>query len=135
MSHNASTITVGLKGQKSVATSAEMSALSMGSGSVKDTFATPAMLALMEGAAVTAIEPLLAENEASVGIAVNFKHLAATPIGNTIRAEAVVTAIAGRKISFEITVHDEHELVGQGTHDRVIIDRERFAKGLAKKQK
>ena len=127
-------IEIGLTGTKSIQTSQVHSAKNLGSGSVENTYGTPAMLALMEAAAVAAIEHRLDAESASVGIAAAFAHLAATPIGNTVTAVATVTAIDRRKISFNIEVHDEHELVGSGTHDRVIINRARFAQRLAAKQ-
>lgn len=134
MSNQPKEISVGLKGQKSTVATEAMSAQAMGSGSVANTFSTPAMLVLMEGAAVAAIENLLPADSASVGISASISHLAATPIGNIVRAEAIVTAVSGRRISLDITVHDEHELIGQGGHERVIIKRSRFAERLAAKQ-
>ena len=127
-------IEIGLTGTKSIQSTEDHSAVSLGSGSVENTYGTPAMLALMEAAACAAIEHLLDEDSASVGIPANFNHMAATPIGNSVTATATVTAIDRRKVSFKIQVHDEHELVGEGTHDRVVISRDRFAQRLADKQ-
>lgn len=99
-------------------------------------FATPAMILLMEGAAVNAIDALLPEGQASVGVEVNVKHLAATPIGFQVRAEAEVTSVEGRKVLFKVTAWDDQELIGEGTHTRFVIDKARyFARIEAKQQK
>ncbi len=97
--------------------------------------ATPAMIALMEGAAVAAIDPLLPDGQASVGTWLNVRHLAATPLGHKVRARAEVTEVNGRLVTFSVRAWDEHELIGEGTHTRFVIDTARFLKRIEGKQK
>lgn len=96
-------------------------------------FSTPAMINLMEHAAREALRPFLDANEESVGANVHVEHLAATPIGANVRAEARVTAIDGKLIDFEIAAFDEADQIGRGTHRRAIIQTDRFASRLADK--
>ena len=96
-------------------------------------FSTPAMIDLMEHAAREALRPFLDANEESVGATVNVEHLAATPIGANVRAEAKVTAIDGKLIDFELAAFDEADQIGRGTHRRAIIQTDRFAGRLADK--
>ena len=89
-------------------------------------YATPCMVALMEGAAYESIAPFLAEGESSVGTKMDVTHLSATPVGMSVRAESVVTAVEGRKVTFSITAYDEAGEIGRATHERVVIKTERF---------
>jgi predicted thioesterase len=91
------------------------------------------MLALMEAASVAAIAPALAEGQASVGIALDVKHLAATPAGQRVRAQAEVVLVEGRKVIFSLQAWDEHELIGEGTHTRYVIDVARFMQRVESK--
>lgn len=118
-------ITIGMKGE--VATDVEKSdtALEVGSGSLL-VYATPCMVALMEGAACEAIEAALPEGKTTVGTALSIKHLSATPVGMAVRAEAEVTAIEGNAITFNVTAHDEAGKIGEGTHNRYIVSTQRF---------
>ena len=111
----------GLMGEKTITVSEKQLATHLGSGSV-EVFATPAMIALLESASVAAIDPLLPEGQASVGVAVEVRHLAATPPGQQVRAEAKVTAVDGRKVTLQVQAWDEHELIGEGVHTRYIVD-------------
>jgi predicted thioesterase len=115
----------GIKGEKSVTVTPERTARHMGSGSL-DVYATPAMIALMEAAAVAVLDPLLPEGQGSVGIALDVKHLAATPLGLTVRAEAEITAVDGKRVTFTVWAWDDRELIGEGTHTRYLIDTARF---------
>jgi fluoroacetyl-CoA thioesterase len=126
------TITIGLKGELATTVTAEQTARHLGSGGI-DVFATPAMVALMEGAAVDAIDKHLAAGQASVGIDVHIQHLAATPLGKSVRAEAEVTAVDRRKVTFNVKAWDEHELIGEGTHVRFVIDLDRYIERLQEK--
>ena len=128
------TLTIGLIGTKEITALPAMSAVVMGSGTVEDTFGSPAMLALMEGAAVNAIDHLLPDGYTSVGTEAQIKHLAPSAIGNKIRAEATVTAVAGRKISFEVRAWDEVEEIGSGTHTRYVVNRGKFAARIRGKE-
>ena len=106
----------------------------LGSGGIA-VYATPAMIALMESAAVAAIDPLLPEGQASVGIALDVRHLAATPPGQQVRARAEVVAVEGRKVTCKVQAWDEDELIGEGTHTRYIIDTARFLERVRSKRK
>ncbi len=126
-------IQVGMIGTLETTVTPDKTARHLGSGGI-DVFATPAMIALMEGAAVTAIDKHLAAGQASVGVDVHVQHLAATPLGHVVRAEAQVTAIDRRKVTFTVKAWDEQELIGEGTHVRFVIDLDRYTARLAEKQ-
>lgn len=104
---------------------AETTAEYIGSGDLA-VLATPAMCALMENAAMMAVAPHLEEGQTTVGTALNIEHLRATPIGKTVTATAVLTEVDGRKLSFNIAARDEKGIIGEGTHSRFVVDRERF---------
>ena len=95
------------------------------SGSL-DVFATPAMCALMEEAAQAAVQPYLEEGEGTVGIALSITHEAPTPLGATVTAKAIVSAVEGRKITFDIEASDGIGIIGRGTHERFVINNEKF---------
>lgn len=118
-------ISVGMKGEVSTLVEKEDTALEVGSGSLL-VYATPCMVALMEGAACEAIAAALPEEKTSVGIALNISHLAATPVGLEVRAEAEVTEVDGNTITFQITAYDEAGKIGEGTHKRAIVTSQRF---------
>ena len=99
-------ITVGMKGEVTTLAEREDTAKEVGSGSLL-VYATPCMVALMEGAACEAIEEALAEGQTTVGTALNIEHVSATPVGLDVRAEATVTAVDGKVITFEIKAFDE----------------------------
>ncbi len=96
-------------------------------------FGSPFMLMAMEFAAFEAIRPHLDPGEQSVGVEFHFSHLAATPAGATVTARAEVLAVEGQKVSFRIEAHDEHEMIGEGTHVRHVIDMQRFLKRTRRK--
>jgi predicted thioesterase len=118
-------ITVGMTGQVTSVVEREDTALEVGSGSLL-VYATPCMVALMEGAACEAIAPAMNEEKTSVGTALNIAHISATPVGLEVRAEAVVTAVEGKVITFEIHAFDEAGEIGKGTHKRVIVPTQKF---------
>lgn len=118
-------ITIGMKGEVSALVEREDTALEVGSGSLL-VYATPCMVALMEGAACEAIAAALPEEKTSVGIALNISHLAATPVGMDVRAEAEVTEVDGNTITFQLTAYDEAGKIGEGTHKRAIVTSQRF---------
>ena len=98
-------------------------------------FATPMMVTAMENAALNAVRDYLDPGESAVGTAVNICHLAATPVGHRVTAEAIVTKVDGRRIEFDVTARDEIEEIGNGTHERMVVDLARLAQRLeAKKQ-
>ncbi len=118
-------ITVGTKAEVSALVEREDTALEVGSGSLL-VYATPCMAALMEGAACEALEGLLSEEQTTVGIELNLKHLAATPVGMEIRAEAEVTAVDGKILTFVITAYDEAGKIGEALHKRAIVNSQKF---------
>lgn len=118
-------ITVGMKGTASTLVEREDTALEVGSGSLL-VYATPCMVALMEGAACEAISEALPEEKTSVGIALDISHISATPVGLSVRAEAEVTAVEGSVITFQLSAYDETGKIGEGAHKRAIISTQRF---------
>ena len=118
-------ISVGMKGEASTLAEREDTALEVGSGSLL-VYATPCMVALMEGAACEAISAALPEDKTSVGIELAIAHLSATPVGLEVRAEAEVTAVDGSIITFQVAAYDEAGKIGEGTHKRAIVSTQRF---------
>ncbi len=118
-------ISVGMKGEASNLVEREDTAFEVGSGSLL-VYATPCMVALMEGASCEAIAAAIPEEKTSVGIALNISHLSATPVGMEVRAEAEVTEVEGNTITFQITAYDEAGKIGEGTHKRAIVTSQRF---------
>jgi predicted thioesterase len=100
-------------------------ALALGSGDVP-VFATPALVALLEQAAVHALGGRLSAGETSVGTAIEIVHLAATPMGEVVRGEAELTRVEGRTLHFSLAAFDGRQKVGEGRHTRVIVLRDRF---------
>jgi fluoroacetyl-CoA thioesterase len=96
--------------------------------------ATPFLIGYMELTARNAIRPFLDDNEDSVGTTVNIRHLAATPVGMSVHFRAEVTAVEGRRVAFRVEARDETELIGEGTHERFVIDVSRFVARLAAKR-
>ena len=123
-------ITVGLKGRSDTVVTEHNTANAIGSGLVP-VFATPYMIALMENAAANSLLPYLAQDEGTVGTHLDVAHTSATPIGMKVWAETVVTAVEGKKITFQVAAYDEAGEIGRGTHERFLIKPERF---LAKAQ-
>ncbi len=115
----------GITGEKSVAVTMENTALAMGSGTLR-VFATPSMIALIEGCCAESVEDYLPEGVTTVGTRVEVDHLAASPLGASILCKSNLTAVDGRKLDFEVEVYDNKDLIGKGTHTRFIVDAERF---------
>ena len=118
-------ITVGMKGEVSTLVEREDTAHEVGSGSLL-VYATPCMVALMEGAACEAITPALPDDKTSVGTALDISHISATPVGLEVRAEAEVIAVEGSSITFQVTAYDEAGKIGEGTHKRAVVSSQRF---------
>lgn len=118
-------ITVGMKGEVSTLVEREDTALEVGSGSLL-VYATPCMVALMEGASCEAIEEALSDTQTTVGTELNIRHLSATPVGLEVRAEAEVTGVEGKVITFAVRAFDEAGEIGSGTHKRVIVGTQKF---------
>ena len=118
-------ISIGMKGEVKSFVEREDTAQEVGSGSLL-VYATPCMVALMEGAACEAIAEALPDEKTSVGIYLEINHLSATPVGLEVWAEAEVTAVDGSVITFRITAFDESGKIGEGIHKRAIISTQRF---------
>ena len=97
--------------------------------------ATPVMILIMENAALNAIRPYLDAGESAVGTAIDVRHLAATPVGHDVRADAEVVKVDGKRIEFKVSARDEMEEIGNGTHQRLVIDLGSFNERLASKSK
>lgn len=114
-----------MRGEVSTLVEREDTALEVGSGSLL-VYATPCMVALMEGAACEAISQTLPETQTTVGTLLNLEHISATPVGLEVRAEAEVTAVEGKCITFSVKAFDESGEIGHGTHQRVIVTSQKF---------
>ena len=124
----------GIRGEQSVAVTAENTAKTMGSGTL-DVFATPALVALAEKTCWMSVAAALDEGCGTVGTRLDVSHDAATPVGMQVWAEAEVTAVDGRKLTFAVTAYDETGPIGKGTHERFIIQNDKFlAKAQGKKK-
>lgn len=123
----------GMKSEKSEQVTADNTAIKYGSGGV-DVYATPAMVGLMEGTCLAAVDPFLPEGLATVGTSLDIKHLAATPVGMQVRATAELIEIVGKRLVFAVEAFDEQDKIGSGIHERYIIDLAKFLqKNEAKK--
>jgi len=122
----------GLKGSVHLTVGAEHTAPSIGSGKVP-VLATPVMINLIEAAALAAVEHLLPEGHQSLGIHLDVRHFAATPIGMEVTATAELTAVDGRTLTFAVTARDEKEAIGGGTHQRVVVNVARFDERIQRK--
>ena len=126
---------VGIKGEKKFKVEASQLACNIGSGMVS-VFATPMMVAEIENTAASSVQPKLEEGKVTVGTLVNVTHVAATPEGMEVRIETELTEIAanGKMLTFKVAAYDEAGLIGEGTHQRAVVDKARFeAKAEAKK--
>ncbi len=121
----------GLRGVAETVVVHENTAAAAGSGKL-EVFATPFMIALMENAALSAVQPYLDEGEGTVGVAINVTHDAPTPLGATVTAEAELTEVDRRKLVFRVTARAGEEIIGQGTHIRFAISEKHFLEKIAK---
>ncbi len=117
----------GITGKQIITVTQEMTAEKLGSGKLP-VYATPNMITLIENTASESVEEYLEEGQGTVGTLVNVKHLAATPIGMSVTCETKVTQVDRKRLVFETKVYDESELIGEGIHERFIIDKEKFMK-------
>jgi predicted thioesterase len=123
----------GLGGEIAEAVTDENTAESWGSGGLP-VYATPSMIALMEGAAVRAVDKLLPSGWSTVGTGLEVRHLAATPLGREVRAAAELLEIDGRRLRFKVEAFDNAGKTGEGYHDRFIVENERFLKKILEKK-
>jgi predicted thioesterase len=126
-------IAPGIVNEKRVVVTEEYSAQHIGSGTAI-VLATPAMIALMERTSHEAVAALLPAGQSTVGVDVQVRHLAATPLGMEVRIRSELVAVDGRKLSFKVEAYDVAEKVGEGTHQRFIIDLARFEDRLQRKR-
>src|SRR3954466_4155614 len=115
----------GLRGEAGLVVSGEHTAPRVGSGAVS-VLATPVMINLMEAAALAAVERFLPPGYQSLGTVLNVRHIAATPVGMRVQATAIVQAVEGRTIRFTVEARDERERIGDGTHERVVVNVAKF---------
>jgi fluoroacetyl-CoA thioesterase len=116
---------VGLNAESKITVSETDTAKHLGSGSIP-VYATPALVALMENAAVRALEGNLPPGHTTVGGQINVRHLAATPVGMLVRAKAELIEVQQRKLIFRIRAWDEAELIGEADHVRFVVEADRF---------
>jgi fluoroacetyl-CoA thioesterase len=127
------TIPTGAKGSFSLVVSPEHLANRFKDAMLPPVLATPVMIMIMENAALNAIKPYLDAGESALGTRVDVRHLAATPVGRRVKGEAEVTNVDGRRIEFTIQATDGTEVIGTGSHERMIIDLRKFAERLQSK--
>ncbi|OPX88884.1 MAG: Fluoroacetyl-CoA thioesterase [Pelotomaculum sp. PtaB.Bin104] len=123
---------VGIEGKASIVVNNDNTAMAYGSGAV-NVFATPALVGLMEKAALSSVDPLLDAGYTTVGTKIDVKHLAATPIGMNVTATSRLVEVNGKRLLFNIEVRDEADLVGTGVHERFIIELAGFIKRVESK--
>jgi predicted thioesterase len=122
----------GLTGTAELVVGEQHTAPRVGSGRIR-VLATPVMINLVEAAALAAVEQSLPEHHQSLGTRLDMTHVAATPVGMRVRATAEVVRVEGRTIHFRVRAEDERELIGEGTHDRVVVNVDRFEARVAEK--
>ena len=125
-------IPVATAGTATLVVADEHTAPRVGSGLIR-VLATPVMINLIEAAALSACEQLLPAGHQSLGTHLEVSHVAATPVGMRVTATATVSRVEGRHIYFTVEAHDERDLIGKGTHDRVVVDVKRFDKRVQEK--
>jgi len=128
----ATVLTPGISGHTDLVVGDEHTAPRVGSGKVR-VLATPVMINLFEAAALEAIERLLPSGYQSLGTVLNVRHIAATPVGMKVRATATVVKAEGRTVYLRLEARDEKELIGDGTHERVVVNVEKFDLRIARK--
>ncbi len=124
------TISTGIENTITITVEQQFTAAAFGSGLI-DVLATPAMIGFMEKCSQEAVQPYLPDGYITLGTVVNIKHIKATPVGEKVTFHAVVKEAEGKKLTFEVTAHDEHGQIGLGIHKRAIVHAEKFMKSLA----
>ncbi len=118
-------LNTGISGEETIPVTEANTAKTMGSGSL-EVFATPAMIALIEKTARNSISPALEEGQTTVGTSLNVQHLAATPVGMQVTAKTTLVEVDRRRLVFSAAVYDETGLIGKGTHERFVVDADKF---------
>lgn len=132
MSKPSSDIEVGMRATTEIVVGTRDTAHHVGSGRIK-VLATPVMVMLLEEAALKAVEDFLPEGFQSVGTRLDISHVAATPVGMRVVARAEVTEVAGNRLTFKVWAEDETELIGEGTHERIVVQLKRFDERVSRK--
>jgi fluoroacetyl-CoA thioesterase len=127
---DAPSIPIGARGAFDLVVTAEHLANRFKDQLLPPVLATPVLILVLENAALNALKPYLPPGMTALGTRVDVQHLAATPAGRVVSGEAVVTAVDGRRIAFTVQARDGSELVGRGTHERVLLDLARFTERL-----
>jgi predicted thioesterase len=122
----------GLPGSVTWIATERHSAEAWGSGAVP-VFATPSLVGLMETAAMEVLRGRLADGETTVGTRIEVSHLAATPIGDEVRADATLVSVDGRRLTFDLVAYDSSQKIGNGRHERVVVSRDRFLARLVRR--
>ncbi len=125
-------LTPGARGSSDLLVGPEHTAPHVGSGKIP-VLATPVMVNLMESAALAAVEADLPAGYQTLGIRLDVTHTAATPVGMRVRARAELTKVDGRRLSFRVMAEDERELIGEGTHERIVVNLKRFDRRVQEK--
>jgi fluoroacetyl-CoA thioesterase len=125
-------LVAGLKGEASLVVADEHTAPRVGSGQIR-VLATPVMINLFEAAALAAAEKFLPDGFQSLGTVLNVRHIAATPVGMRVTATAEVVKVEGRNLFFRLEAHDERDLIGDGTHERVVVNVAKFDQRVQRK--
>lgn len=116
---------VGIKGQRETIVTKQNTATGIGSGSL-EVFSTPMMILLMEESCFMSVDDKLDEGFTTVGISVNVKHLSATPLGMKVEIKSELIKVDGRALTFKVEAYDEKGLIGEGIHERFIVNNEKF---------
>lgn len=132
MTVSEATLVPGAKGMHGTVVGPQHTAAHVGSGRIP-VLATPVMVNLMEAAALAAVEAQLPPGQQTLGTRVDVTHIAATPVGMRVTAHALLVKVEGRKLTFRVHAEDERELIGEGTHERVIVNAERFERRVRDK--
>lgn len=123
----------GIKGKKSIVVNEMNTASAMGSGMLP-VFATPSMIALMENVACSSVQGYLENGQGTVGTSIQVKHVSATPLGMEVTCETELVEIDRKRLVFQVKAYDKDGLIGEGTHERFIIENERFLQKAEAKQ-
>lgn len=127
-------LTPGLTGQARATVTPDRTARALGTGAV-DVYSSAALVALLEAAAVAALADRLPDGQTTVGTHLGVRHLAPTPVGVAVRAEATLREVDGRRLTFDVEAWDAVERIAAGTHERFIVDRDRFTARAAAKER
>lgn len=127
------TLQPGMTNELTVVVNQTMTARQLGGADLEEVLATPMLVNYLENAAQKLVEPTLAEGQGTVGSRIDIRHLAATPVGMQVTFRATLAEIADRRLIFRVEADDQQERVGEGSHERYVIDKEKFLARLTTK--